>query len=119
MARLGQEPRFEAWTGENEADALAFVISRSLHRRHLGESQRALAAARLATLENGQHPHLSGDNSAQVVGAQGSRGGPIGPAQFETAIALSNGQAAELLNVGTRSVKRARYVLECGDAAVL
>ncbi|HVK14425.1 MAG TPA: hypothetical protein VM597_37145 [Gemmataceae bacterium] len=35
-------------------DALAYVISRNLHRRHMDEGQRALAAARAANLQQGQ-----------------------------------------------------------------
>ena len=36
-------------------DALTFVLSANLHRRHLDESQRATVAARIANLQDGQH----------------------------------------------------------------
>jgi hypothetical protein len=74
-------------------DPLAFVISANLRRRHLSESQRAMVAAKLATLKRGDNQHS-----------------PIG----ET----SQATAAELLNVGKRSVERARKVIDHGTFAV-
>ncbi len=65
-------------------DPAAFVISLNLKRRHLNESQRAMVAAKLANLEDGQR-------ADQVEGT------PIGA-------------ASELLNVGRRSVERAKVV---------
>jgi len=79
---LNREPHFETWEGRG--DALAFVLSRNLHRRHLVESQRSMVAARLANLSHGEHPHRSGVDSAQVVTAQGSEEMPIGMSQNET-----------------------------------
>jgi hypothetical protein len=69
------------------ADPLAFVISKNVHRRHLNESQRAIVAAKLAQLRPGDNQH--------------SEGLPIG-------------RSSELLNVGERSVARAREVLGSG-----
>jgi hypothetical protein len=62
-------------------DPIGFVISMNLARRHLSESQRAMVAAKLATFTLGDNQH--------------SEGLPIG-------------RASELLNVGERSVARAR-----------
>jgi ParB-like chromosome segregation protein Spo0J len=78
------QPKFEDYVGD---DALSFVVSRNLHRRHLTESQRAMVAARLADLKRGANQH--------------SQGLPIG-------------RAADLLNVGERTVARAREVLSRG-----
>jgi ParB-like chromosome segregation protein Spo0J len=47
----GVEPCFTPFRGD---DPLAFVVDANLHRRHLSESQRAMVAAKLATLAHGQ-----------------------------------------------------------------
>jgi N6-adenosine-specific RNA methylase IME4 len=80
----GVEPTFTVYTGD---DPLAYVISLNLKRRHLDESQRAMVAAKLATLKLGDNQH--------------SEGLPIG-------------RGSELLNVGERTVARAREVQEHG-----
>jgi hypothetical protein len=78
----GVKPRFTHYKGDNPA---AYVISHNLRRRHLDESQRAMVAAKLANLPRGSNPHA-----------------PIG--------ATSDAVAATLLNVGERSVERAKTV---------
>jgi N6-adenosine-specific RNA methylase IME4 len=80
------EPTFVPYRGD---DPVAYVVSLNLKRRHLDESQRAMVAARLATLKRGDNQHS-----------------PIG----ET----SQAKAAELLNVGKRSVERAAEVRDHG-----
>jgi ParB-like chromosome segregation protein Spo0J len=79
-------PTFQTYSGDNP---LAKVISLNLKRRHLDESQRAMVAARIATLPKGTNQH------AQICA----------PSQVE---------AADMLNVGRRSVQYAREVLEEG-----
>jgi len=81
----GIEPTFTAYTGD---DPVAYVISLNLRRRHLDESQRAMVAAKLAKLRDGQRADLV-------------EGLPIG-------------RASALLNVGERTVARAREVQEHG-----
>jgi len=81
----GVEPTLTPFRGD---DPVAFVISANLRRRHLDESQRAMVAAKLATLKDGQRGDLV-------------QGLPIG-------------RASELLNVGERSVARARDVQDHG-----
>jgi hypothetical protein len=83
------QPQFEDFTGD---DALGFVLSRNLHRRHLDESQRAMVTAKIANLKVGANQH--------------SQGMPIG-------------RASELMNVSTRSAARAREVLKSGDPALV
>jgi N6-adenosine-specific RNA methylase IME4 len=79
--------RFETYTGD---DPISYVVSLNLRRRHLDESQRAMVAAKLATLKHG------GDRSKSPIGD------------------LPQAEAAELLNVGKRSVERAAEVRDHG-----
>jgi N6-adenosine-specific RNA methylase IME4 len=65
------------------------VLSLNLHRRHLDESQRAMVAARLANLKDGQRT-----------------------ASIEAA--ASQGRVAKLLNVSRSGVQRAREVIDKG-----
>jgi hypothetical protein len=79
------------FVGKDE-DLLAFIIDLNLRRRHLNESQRSMVAAELANLGRG------GDRSNQYTG---------GKAQI---CAMSDAQAATLLNVSERSVETAKAV---------
>lgn len=90
-AREGVEPRFRTWDGDGAL--VAFVVSLNLHRRHLDEGQRALVAGRIANMRQGQRTDL--ELSANLP-----------------KVSLSD--AAELLNVGERSVRHARQVLDEG-----
>jgi hypothetical protein len=83
---VGVEPKFEEYAG---ADRIAFVISKNVRRRHLDESQRAMAAAKLS--------HL-----------------PVGGNQFSEGLPI--GRAAKLFSVSERSVARAKEVLRLGNS---
>ena len=85
----GVTPRFQTHRGADETLA-AYVISLNLHRRHLNESQRAMVAASLANLEDGQR--------ADQVGAS------------IDAPAVSQAEAASNFGVGRASVQRAKKV---------
>ena len=76
----------------SRAEALAYVLSTNLHRRHLTESQRAAVAAKLANLERGR--------PTEEINP------PIG--------GITAKAAADMMSVGTRSVERARVVQEQG-----
>ncbi len=85
---LGVEPRFAEWDGEGSL--VDFVVSKNLHRRHLGESQRAMVAARIANLAEGR------------------------PAKTASKEAVSEPEAAARLRVGRSSVQKAKQVLKRG-----
>ena len=86
----GIEPTFEQWSGQ-PGQEVAYVLSLNLTRRHLNESQRAMVAARLATLDRGRP-----ETNAQICAF------------------TSQPEAAELLNVSRRSVQSARAVTDKG-----
>jgi len=85
------------YTGD---DATGFVLSLNLHRRHLSESQRAMVAAKLANIKNGGDRHS--DQSANL--------------QTD---AISQPEAAAMLNVSTRSVAAASKVLHAATEAAV
>ena len=80
----GVKPTFTVYTGD---DPVAYVISLNLRRRHLSESQRAMVAAKLATLKLGDNQHSEGPSIEE---------------------------ASRLLNVGHASVERAKTVQRAG-----
>lgn len=90
--KAGVEAKTKNWLG---GDPLAYVISLNLTRRHLSESQRAMVGARIATLQHG------GDRSKSPIGG------------------LTQEQSAEKLNVGKKSVERARAVLDSGTPELI
>lgn len=90
------KPRFEDYEGREPLD---FVVSLNLRRRHLSESQRAMVAAKIATLVNG------GDRTEKQS------------ANWRTAPSAE--QAAQMLNVGTRSIERARTVHSHGTPGLI
>ncbi len=89
---LGITPAFRKWDGKGSL--ISFVVSLNLHRRHLNESQRAMVAARIANLEPSKH-------ASQICEA------------------VSQPQAAELLNVSPRAASSAKKVQASGDASLI
>ena len=85
----GIEPNFVEYEGE---DALSYVISLNLNRRHLNESQRAMIGAKLANMK-------AGDNQYGQANL---------PNQF------SNKDASDKLNVSERIIKSAKKVQKEG-----
>ena len=75
-------------------DPFGFVRSENLLRRHSSESQRAMGAARLATLPKGSNQHAH-------------------------QCAPSQDQAADMFNVSRRSVQHARVVLDHAEPEIV
>ena len=91
----GVEPKTKEYRG---SDPLGHVLSLNLTRRHLSESQRAMVAARIATLKDGQRK------------TDAIRGQICPPSQDE---------AASSVNVSPRSVKSARSVMDHGTEELI
>ncbi len=91
--RAGVEPKYRKFGSRKEdgKDPLEFVIDINLHRRHLGEGEKALAAARYATATRGQMVQVE----------------PLSAKP-------TNEQAAAKFDVGVNTVKRAKAVLDHG-----
>jgi len=94
LAKQGVETNFRTnpYTGP---DPRRYVVSANVKRRHLNESQRALIAAQLASFTHG------GDRSKASIDA------------------LTQKEAAQLLNVSEPSVERAVKVLKNGVPALV
>lgn len=91
----GVKPTIEA-RAMDDRETLAFVISTNLKRRHLSESQRADIAAKMANLK----PHRPSKSANR-------------PTSDEPPV--SQQQAAALMNVSERSVRRAAKVQAKGS----
>lgn len=81
----GVQPDFKVWKGSDD-EALRFVLSLNLTRRHLDESQRAMIAASIATLRPGEK------SNPQICGSESK---------------VTQAAAAELLNTSERQVQKA------------
>lgn len=76
-----------------------WVISRNLHRRHLNESQRSIVGAKYARLKHGDNQHTMNED------------GPIGLSTIQ--------EAANAVQVGTTTIKRAKTVLANGSQELI
>lgn len=110
-SRKGLGVRYELFTGSSR-EALAWVISKNLKRRHLTESQRAMVAARLSTMRLGDNQHSADKAAAQICAPSFDLGAEAKPPEPEAAV--SQTESAELLNVSRRSVQTATKVQEKG-----
>jgi len=95
------EPMFRDYDGD---DPEAFVQSQNYHRRHLSESQRAMAAARAADFKLGANQHTM-------------QGRPTGLSSMENTDSPGKTIAAAAIahDVGERTVRKARTILEYGS----
>src|SRR5574337_1343622 len=89
LEETGAEAAFVGLDGD---DALQFVVSKNLHRRHLNESQRSMVAARLANMRQGERTDLP-----QIWGRS-----------------VSQSEAGKMLNVSSGSVDYAAKVQRDG-----
>jgi len=89
--RAGVEPKFKAFKGD-WSEALAYVEGANQHRRHLGDGEKALVAARLATLKKGK-PSASVNSSTKL---------------------LSQSDAAKTAGTSVASLKKGKEVLANG-----
>lgn len=88
--KAGVKPLTRKFTGK---DALAFVVSLNIARRHLTVEQRAFAGARIANLQRGDNQHTA-------------------------RAATSQKEVAEQLGVSTDSIQRAKKVIEQGSKSL-
>lgn len=100
---LGIEPRFEIWNGQGSIVDLIFTLN--FHRRHLNESQRAMAAAKQKKYKKAEQKTIalaakSGDKEAQM--------------KLEVVKAPANQELSQQFNVGTRTIESAIAVLKKG-----
>jgi ParB-like chromosome segregation protein Spo0J len=95
---LGRNPSIAEL--DEHHDPVAYVISHNLHRRHLTTSQRAIVAAKMANLKNGQ----------------AGNGRKVDP---QNCGSTSTEDAAKLLNVSERSIESAKQVIKSADAKVI
>ncbi|HEY0889593.1 MAG TPA: hypothetical protein VGE38_08285 [Nocardioides sp.] len=100
---LGIDVKETRYSGD---DVEQWIISHNVHRRHLTTSQKAMIAARLATLKHGSNQYaekVDGSKEPSTPEAKSERSAP------------SIVEAAAQFNIARESVKRARAVIESGD----
>lgn len=100
----GVEPRYVPFKGQ-EAEAISFVISRNMRRRHLTASQKAMLAAKLI-----EQMELAEKNGAEISSSRellrtGKPGRPAEGGEKTVVVGAS-------LGVSPASVKRARKILK-------
>lgn len=93
----GVRPKFKS-KSISDGDPVAFVVAKNLLRRHMDETQRAMVAARLATMKQGARTDLA--NLPPIGG-------------------MSQSEAAKTMNVSERAVERASAVLKKGDPEIV
>jgi ParB-like chromosome segregation protein Spo0J len=101
----GVTPRLVIFSGTDE-EAMAFVVSENLSRRHLNESQRAMIAADFATMKVGRQRQPQEKPERTDTAPVNAEEKPVA----EKPKALSSKQAAKMMNVGRDSVQKAKVL---------
>lgn len=96
--KIGITPRTTEWDRKGTPEA--FVVSMNLHRRHLDESQRAMIGGKIATRKRTDSLVPGGARrlDPQICGTRPP----------------SVAEAAQLLNVGERTISDAKVILKLG-----
>ena len=100
--QLGIAPACKSWDGIGEP--AAYVASTNIHRRHLDVGQRAIIAAALATMKRGHADSQRIDATQQSDDRSFARS------------VLSTKNAAAIMKVSEKSVRRAKTVLRDGTS---
>ncbi|HMP08364.1 MAG TPA: ParB N-terminal domain-containing protein, partial [Lacipirellulaceae bacterium] len=108
----GVEPEYVEFYGEYD-DAIAYVVSRNVVRRHLDQGQKALVASRLATLRRGSAKDRNANAPNGAFERQSQKHGSTGLDALE----MSQSEAADMVGASRRSTQRARVVDEQADPA--
>lgn len=90
----GITPHFEQYNEKIHGDALKYVVSKNLHRRHLTDDQRRMLAAKLVTMQRGRPSDDEPNNFAERE--------------------IKREEAAEIAKVDLAGVDRARSVVAHG-----
>lgn len=96
-------------------DAAAFVVSLNIHRRHLTESQRAMAAAKLANLAHGGNRRVEQAANLPLESPSLPTFEPDAPKPAP----VPQAEAARLLNVSERSLRTAKKVQDTAPQEVV
>lgn len=99
-----------------DGDPISFVLSKNLQRRHLDESQRAMVAAKLATMRQGERTDLQPEPSAnlpKVDQPTAARALSISERALRSARAVHDRGAPELI----RAVERGRLAVSAAEQA--
>lgn len=95
--QLGLEPMVREINAD-EGDPFSLVVSLNLHRRHLTESQRALIAAKLANMRQGERTDLQPSaNLPKVSQAEAARRLGVSERSVRHAVEIKNTGVPELI----------------------